>query len=125
MAVRVNLIYLEETAEFPYLGIMVTYNNSDWELLYSHFRKAQKIWGMVSKFLGKKGAPIKAWEMIYKSVFRALLLYDSKLWVVMDVMMMVLEGFCHRTEKRILGMMARRGDGAEWEWSLVDTVMEA
>ena len=42
----------------------------------------------------------------------------------MDVMMTVLEGFHHRIARRIVGMGERRGDGGEWEWTLVDTVLE-
>ena len=47
MEIRVNLNPLEEKNALPYLGRMVTYNNSDWADLYSNLRKDQRIWGMV------------------------------------------------------------------------------
>ena len=78
---------------------------------------------MVENVLGKTGAPIKSWVMIYKAVVQALLLYVSESWVVMGTMMTVLEGFHHSIVIRIEGMKARRGDGGEWEWDLVDAAM--
>ena len=46
--------------------------------------------------LVKTGAHIKAQAMIYKAVYQVVLLYGSKIWVVKDAMMVVLDGFHHR-----------------------------
>ena len=73
--------------------------------------------------LGNMEPPIKTQEMIYKAVVQAVLLYSRKIWVVMDVMIMVLDGFHNSIARRIAGMTAQRGDGREWEWSLVDAGM--
>ena len=90
LAIRVSLNHLEATTTFPYLGRMVTYNNSDWVNLYINLRKSQSRLGMVVKVMGTTGAPIKAWEMMYKVVVQALLLYVSEIWVGIDTMMAVL-----------------------------------
>ena len=79
---------------------------------------------MVTNFLGKTGVPIKYRAVMYKSVVQAVLLYTRKIWVVMDVIVTVLEVFHHRIERRIAGMAARKGCCGEWEWSLVDMVLE-
>ena len=55
VAIRVNLDPLEATTAFPYLGFTFTFNNSNWEALYSNFCKAQSQWGVVEIFLGKRG----------------------------------------------------------------------
>ena len=78
MTVRVNLTPLEATTAFRYLGRTVMYNNNDWEALYINLRKSQRRCGMVSKVLGKTGAPIKSRVMMYKTVVQPVLLYRSK-----------------------------------------------
>ena len=60
------------------------YNNSNWVASYSNLRKAQRIWGMFSNVLGKTGAPIKSWVMVYKAVLHVLLLYGIEIWVVTE-----------------------------------------
>ena len=55
---------------------------------------------MVAEVMGKMGEPTKTGAMIYKAISQAVLLYGSKNWVATDVMMMVLEGFHHSTEKK-------------------------
>ena len=45
---------------------------------------------MVEKVLGKRGATIKDWAMMYKVVVQAVIMYGSESWVVTDAMMMVL-----------------------------------
>ena len=44
-------------------------------------------------FLEKTGAPVKDRAMIYKAVVQAVIMYGSKIWVFMDPMMKVVEGF--------------------------------
>ena len=118
-----DLNTLEEKTEFPYLGRTVMYNNNDWEALYINLRKAQRRWGMVAKVLGKTGVLIKVQEMMYKAVVYVVLLYGSKILVVTDAMMMVLEGFHHRIARKVAGMTVRKGGDREWEWASVDAVL--
>ena len=51
-------------------------------------------------------------------------MYRNESWVVMDTTMTFLEGFHHRISIRIVGMMARRGDGGEWKWASVEMTLE-
>ena len=78
---------------------------------------------MVEKVLGKTGAPIKAQEMMYKVLVQDFLLYGIKSWLVMDAMMMVLEGFHHKISRQTVGMIDRNGDRREWEWESVDAAL--
>ena len=64
MAIRFNLNTLDTINAFTYLGMMVTYNTSDWEALYRNLRKYKRRWEMAAKVLGKTGAPIKARVMM-------------------------------------------------------------
>ena len=90
MAIRVKLNPLEAKASFPHLRRTVTYNNSDWEELYSNMWKSQRRWGMVANVMGKMGALIKAQLMMYKAAVQVVILYGSEIWVVTDVVMTVL-----------------------------------
>ena len=47
-------------------------------------------WGMVAKFLGKTGDPIKYLEIMYKTVVQEVLKYGSEIWVTTNAMVMVL-----------------------------------
>ena len=69
------------------------------------------------------GAPVKSQAMVCKAVVQSVLMYGSKIWVITDAMMMILEGFYHRITRRVAGMTAHRGDGREWGWVLVEAVM--
>ena len=51
----------------------------------------------------KMGEPIKACEMIYKVVVQTVLMYGTRILVVTGGIMTVLEGFHHRTARRIAG----------------------
>ena len=68
MDIRVKMNLLEAKTEFPYLRRTVRYKNCDWTELYRNLRKDQRRWAMLDNVLGKKGAPIKAWAMMYKAV---------------------------------------------------------
>ena len=79
---------------------------------------------MVEKVLGNTGAPIKTWTIMYKVVVQAGLMYGSKIWVVIDAMMTVIEGFHHRTAICIVIMPVRKGGRDELNRALVDAVLE-
>ena len=79
---------------------------------------------MVTKVLGKTGAPIKARAMMYKLVVQAVLLYGRKIWVVTDSIRTVLEVFHHRITRRIVGMTERKGNCRGWGWTFVDVELD-
>ena len=53
--------------------------------------------------LRKTGAPIKYWEMMYKTVVQAVLMYGSKIRVATDAIMTVIDEFHNRIARQIEG----------------------
>ena len=64
--------------------------------LYTNLRKAQKLWGVVAKVLRQMGDHVKARGILYKAVVQTVLLYGCERWVVIDTMVVMLEGFHRR-----------------------------
>ena len=71
--------------------------------------------GDSGKDSGEDKAPIKSREMMYKAIVKAVLLYGREIWVVIDTMMTVLEGFYHDISRHIEGMTVRTGGNGELE----------
>ena len=90
MEIKVNLHPLEETTVFLYRGITITYNNSDWAVLYINLQTYQRRWGTVEKVMGKIREPIKGQEMMYKALVHTVTLYWSESWVVMEATLKVM-----------------------------------
>ena len=61
---------------------------------------------MVGKVVTKMGETVRMLGMMYKAVVQLVLVYRSKIWVVKDSMLKVLEGLHHQAARRIMGMMA-------------------
>ena len=61
---------------------------------------------------------------MYKLVVQLVILYAIKIWVVTDAMIMVLDGFHHIIDRKIVGITARKDDGREWEWASVGVALE-
>ena len=59
---------------------------------------------MVGKALTNKGATVRVWSILYKTVVHSVLLYGSKSWVVMGSMLKVLEVLDNRVARNIVGM---------------------
>ena len=51
-------------------------------------------------------------------------MYGRKIWVVMNAIITVLEGFNYRIARHIAGMTAKKGDGGEWEWDSAEAALE-
>ena len=62
----------------------------------------------------KMGEPIKACEIIYKVVVQKVLMYGTRILVVTDGIMTVLEGFHHSITRRIAVMTASKVDSVKW-----------
>ena len=58
---------------------------------------------------------VRAHGMMYKPVDQSVLLVGSESWVVTGDMQKVLEGFHHRVARKIVGVMATRGRGRQWD----------
>ena len=71
---------------------------------------------MISKVLTKTEETVWDIGILYKAVAQMVLLYGSESWVVTGAMLKVLEGFHHRTSRRIAGMTAWNAEDREWEY---------
>ena len=60
---------------------------------------------MVSKVLDNMGVIVRVGTMMYNAVVHTVLLYGSKIWVIMEAMMKVLEEFRHSIARRIMRNM--------------------
>ena len=70
---------------------------------------------MVRKVVLKIGATVPERDILYKSVVQLMLLYRIDSWVVTGEILKVLEYFCHRLERSIMGITAQCMTGGEWE----------
>ena len=66
---------------------------------------------MIVRVLVKTVATVRARGMMYKAMDQSVLLYRSESLVVTGEMRKVLEGFHHRTVRRIMRMMTACGTG--------------
>ena len=64
----------------------------------------------------RTGSTVRSQGDIYKVVAQLVILYGIQSWVVMGEMLKVLEGFHHRSEQKITGLIAKRGAGGEWDY---------
>ena len=115
---------LEPAMAFPYLVCTSAFNNSDWADLYQNLRKAEHRWGMVAKVLPQMVTTVRMWVTLYKTVVKTVLLYGSKIWVVMGEMLKAMEGFHNQVANRIAGKTAWRTVDREWEWPPVADALE-
>ena len=80
---------------------------------------------MILRVSTKTGATLRVHGMMYKSVAQLLLLYGSKSWVVMGVMLKVLEDFHPLADIQITGMTVKRSADGEWEYYPVVVALES
>ena len=78
----VNAESLGLSAAFPYLGLTVTYNNSDWASLYHNLCNVCRQWGVVGKVTKKIGTMVQTQGVFYKAITQLVLLYGIKTWMV-------------------------------------------
>ena len=52
------------------------------------------------------GVIVRVGTMMYNAVVHTVLLYGSKIWVIMEAMMKVLEALHHQIDSRITGKTA-------------------
>ena len=65
---QINAEDLPLLEAFPFLRRVISYNNSDWPVVYQNLRKAQKWRGVVARVLSKIEATVRAQGMMYKAV---------------------------------------------------------
>ena len=106
---QINTETLPPSEGFPYLVLMIAYNNSDWEAVYQNLGKARRRRVMLVRGLERTGATVRFQVVIYKAVAQSVLLYDTQIWVVTGDVLKVLEGFHHQAARRITGMTKNAG----------------
>ena len=79
---------------------------------------------MVEKFLRHIGENIKAQDVLYKAVVWKVFLYGRESWIATDVIMMVLEDFQHRVDRRLAGLTEIWGNNDNCEWPPVSTTLK-
>ena len=79
---------------------------------------------MIARLLERKGATVQAWGGMYKELSQSILLYGREIWVVTREMLKLLTVFRHRAARQIMGMTSKRGAGREWEYPVLDDVMD-
>ena len=73
---------LESVSRFTYLGRVITAGDDDWPAVAGNLKKAQKIWGRLSRILGMEGATARISGTFFKSVVQQVLLFGAETWVV-------------------------------------------
>ena len=68
---------------------------------------------------------MRAHRIIYKAASQTVLIYESDIWLVTGVMMKLIEGFHHRADRWIAGMMARMEEDGYSEYPPAADAMEA
>ena len=121
----INANTLPPSEASPYLGMTITFNNSNWAAVYLNLRKDRMRWGMIGRVLERTVVTVQARGEIYKAVDQSVLLYGSKSWVVTGEMLKVLTAFHHWAERRIMGMTENHGSGGEWEHPAVEEAMDS
>ena len=108
VTIKFHLVPLDSASIFPYLLCIIPYYNIEQEAMYHNLRKAQKMWGMVSRILVKVGVMVRAREIIYKEVLHTVLLYGSESWFITYTMIKMLGRFRHQIAKRAEWKTAQR-----------------
>ena len=56
----INANTLPPSEASPYLGLTITFNNSNWAAVYLNLRKDRMRWGMIARVLERTGATVRA-----------------------------------------------------------------
>ena len=59
---------MEAVLEFWYLGRLLTATDNDWPAVAGNIKKARRIWGRLTRVLGREGADPKVSQNFYISV---------------------------------------------------------
>ena len=76
---------------FKYLGKLLDRSYEDWPAVLHNISKARQVWGWLGKLLMREGAEPTVSEKIYRAVVKAVLLFGTDTWVLMETMFQQLE----------------------------------
>jgi hypothetical protein len=83
---------LENVKVYRYLGCLLLQDDNDVQALQSQLRKVQGMWARVRQVLRRENAPPRNSAKFYKAIVQPILLYRSKMRVLIKAVMARLEG---------------------------------
>ncbi len=106
---------LEQVEVFKYLGHLLAQDDDDIRAIRVQLRKARATWAHVGQVLRAENVPPCITAEFYKMVVKAVLLYGSKMWVLLATALVSLEGFhIHAAYQMVVRHKPRRGPGHGW-----------
>ena len=99
---------------FKCLGRPLSVSDSDWPALHKNLAKTRQRWAQVSPLLAREGANPRVSAMFYKAVVMSTLLHGAESWVITPSMWTALNGFHHKTARRIAGKKPCRKPDGSW-----------
>ena len=106
---------IKNVSAFKYLGRVLKAGDDDWLAVVGNLGKARKIWGRLSRVLGREGADPKVSGNFYKAFTQAVLLIGAETWVLPQRMEKALDSFQSRVARRITGRQPRQKKGGRWD----------
>ena len=106
---------IKNMTESKYLERVMTANKKDWPEVVGNLGKARRIWGRLSRVLGREGAGPKVSRAFYTAVNQAVLLFGAETWVLTPRMEKSLESFQSWVGMKITGRQPRRRKDDIWE----------
>ena len=117
---------IKHVTESKYLGRVLTVNDNDWPAVVRNLGNARRIWGQLSRVLGREGADPKVSRAFYTAVTQAFLIFGADTWVLTLRMEKALESFQSRVVKKITGRQLQQRKDGIWEYPpLVGVMKEA
>ena len=116
---------LERVEVFKYLGRFLAQDGDDIQAIRTQLWKAQATWDCVGQVLWSENASPDVAAKFYKAVVQAMLLYDSKTWVLSPTAIARLEGFhIHAAYWMAKRNKPRWGPGYQWIHPKSEDVLE-
>ena len=69
-------------SSFNYLVIVLTASDYDWTSVMGSLQKNQKKWARMSRILRREGANVRVSGTLFKVVDQAVLIFNSKTWLM-------------------------------------------
>ena len=98
--------------------------DDDWPAVVGNLGKARRIWGRLSRVLGREGADPKVSRAFYIAVTQEVLLSGSETWVLMARMEKALDSFQSRVARKITGRQPWRRKDGSWVYPMLAGVMK-
>ena len=83
---------VEVVTTLRYLGSPLYQTDDDWPSVRRKIMRARLVWGRLGTLFRREGAGPRVAATFYRSVIQAILLYGSKMWVILEAMESTVEG---------------------------------